>query len=90
MRRTANRNVAKELAEALKINYCFAPSYLVLGKGTVGETDHSNKDTTALHGTSILSKKKNTAAKSVEIPPEKEVFLSSEKRLGAKKVFISI
>jgi endonuclease/exonuclease/phosphatase family metal-dependent hydrolase len=88
MGRTANRNVAKELAEALKMNYCFAPSYLVLGKGAVGETDHHHKNTTALHGTSILSKYKITAAKSVEVPPVKEVFHSSEKRLGTKKGLI--
>ena len=88
MGRTANRNIAKELAEALTFNYCFAPSYLVLGKGAIGETDHNQKNTTALHGTAILSKYKIESAKSVEVPPVKEVFHSSEKRLGCKKGLI--
>lgn len=89
MGRTANRNVAKELAEALGMNYCFAPSYLVLGKGAMGETDHSTKNTTALHGTAILSKYPIKMAKGVEVPPVKEVFHSSEKRLGCKKGLVA-
>ncbi|MBL4593077.1 MAG: hypothetical protein JKX68_04580 [Flavobacteriales bacterium] len=85
MGRTNNRNVAKELAEALGMNYCFVPSYLVLGKGAMGETDHTTQNTTALHGTAILSKYPIKTAKSVSVPPVKEVFHSSEKRLGCKK-----
>jgi len=88
MGRTANRNVAKELAEALSMNYCFAPSYLVLGKGAIGETDHLTQNTRALHGTAILTKFPILAAKSIEVPPVKEVFHSSEKRLGCKKGLI--
>jgi len=89
MGRTANRNVAKELAEALGMNYCFAPSYLVLGKGAIGETSHSEKNTTALHGTAILSNYPIVMAKGVEVPPVKEVFHSSEKRLGCKKGLVA-
>jgi len=89
MGRTANRNVAKELAKALGMNYCFAPSYLVLGKGAVGETDHKEKNTTALHGTAILSKCPILEAKGVEVPPVKEVFHSSEKRMGCKKGLVA-
>jgi endonuclease/exonuclease/phosphatase family metal-dependent hydrolase len=85
MGRTANRNVARELAEALGMNYCFAPSYLVLSKGALGETNHKEENTTALHGTAILSKFPIIVAKSVEVSPVKEVFHSSEKRLGSKK-----
>lgn len=85
MGRTDNRNVSKELAEALNMNYCFAPSYLVLGKGALGETNHSTQNTLALHGTSILSKYPIVWAKGVVVPPVKEVFHSSEKRLGCKK-----
>jgi endonuclease/exonuclease/phosphatase family metal-dependent hydrolase len=85
MGRTDNRNVAKELAEALGMNYCFAPSYLVLGKGAIGETSHSTKNTTALHGTAILSKYPISLGGGIKVPPVKEVFHSSEKRLGCKK-----
>lgn len=84
MGRSGNRNVAKELAEALGMNYCFVPSYIVLGKGAQGETDHNEKNTLALHGTSILSKYKIKEAYNVPVPPVKEVFHSSEKRLGCK------
>ena len=89
MGRTANRNVAKEMAEALGMNYCFAPSYLVLGKGAVGETNHKEKNTTALHGTAILSKYPILEAKGIEVPPVKEVFHSSEKRMGCKKGLVA-
>jgi len=89
MGRTANRNVAKELAEGLGMNYCFAPSYLVLGKGAMGETDHVENNTTSLHGTAILSKYPIQLAKGVKVPPVKEVFHSSEKRLGCKKGLVA-
>jgi endonuclease/exonuclease/phosphatase family metal-dependent hydrolase len=89
MGRTNNRNVAKELAKSLGMNYCFAPSYLVLGKGALGETNHDTKNTTALHGTAILSKYPIIEAKGVVVPPVKEVFHSSEKRLGCKKGLVA-
>lgn len=84
MGRSGNRNIARELAEALGMNYCFVPSYLVLGKGAQGETNHNEKNTLALHGTTILSKYKIQEAYNVPVPPVKEVFHSSEKRLGCK------
>ncbi len=84
MGRSGNKNIAKELAEALGMNYCFAPSYIVLGKGAQGETNHNEKNTLALHGTSILSKYKILEAHHVPVPPVKEVFHSTEKRLGCK------
>jgi endonuclease/exonuclease/phosphatase family metal-dependent hydrolase len=89
MGRTSNKNVSKELAEALGMNYCFAPSYLVLGKGAIGETAHKTKNTTALHGTTILSKYNIEYALGIEVPPVKEVFHSSEKRLGCKKGLVA-
>ncbi|TXB65799.1 hypothetical protein FRY74_04330 [Vicingus serpentipes] len=89
MGRTKNRNVAKELAEALQMNYCFSPSYLVLGKGAIGETEHSDQNTLALHGTAILSKYPIQFAEGIEVPPVKEVFHSSEKRLGCKKGLVA-
>ena len=89
MGRTDNRNVTKELAEALGMNYCFAPSYLVLGKGAIGETTHQTKNTTALHGTAILSKYPIELAQGIDVPPVKEVFHSSEKRLGCKKGLVA-
>lgn len=89
MGRTANKNIAKALAEALKMNYCFSPSYLVLGKGALGETNHDVPNTESLHGTAILSKFPIVAAKGVKVPPVKEVFHSSEKRLGTKKGLVA-
>lgn len=89
MGRTKNRNVAKELAEKLQFNYCFSPSYLVLGKGAIGETEHSDQNTLALHGTAILSKYPILFATGIEVPPVKEVFHSSEKRLGCKKGLVA-
>ena len=89
MGRTKNRNVARELAEALRMNYCYSPSYLVLGKGDIGETEHSAQNTLALHGTAVLSKYPIQFADGIEVPPVKEVFHSSEKRLGCKKGLVA-
>lgn len=84
MGRSNNKNVPKELAEYLGFNYCFVPSYLVLGKGAIGENNHNERNTTALHGTAILSRFRLQDVKKVLLPPVKEVFHSSEKRLGQK------
>lgn len=89
MGRTKNRNVAEELAGALGMNYCFSPSYLVLGKGALGETNHEIPNTKSLHGTAILSKYPIRSAGGVKVPPVKEVFHSSEKRLGVKKGIVA-
>ena len=89
MGRTSNKNIAQKLAEELKMNYCFSPSYLVLGKGAVGETNHNVPNTESLHGTAILSKYPIKAALGVKVPPVKEVFHSSEKRLGTKKGLVA-
>lgn len=89
MGRTGNKNIAKELAVSLGMNYCFAPSYLVLGKGALGETNHDLPNTESLHGTAILSKYPILYAQGVKVPPVKEVFHSSEKRLGVKKGIVA-
>ena len=89
MGRTNNRNISKELAESLGMNYCFTPSYLVLGKGALGETNHDVPNTESLHGTAILSKYPILYAQGVKVPPVKEVFHSSEKRLGVKKGIVA-
>lgn len=89
MGRTNNRNISRELAENLGMNYCFTPSYLVLGKGALGETNHDVPNTESLHGTAILSKYLIRSAQGVKVPPVKEVFHSSEKRLGVKKGIVA-
>ena len=56
MARSGNRNVARDLAEDLKMNYFFAPSYLNLEKGNGPERDMEGENELGLHGNAILSR----------------------------------
>lgn len=85
MGRSENKNVTREIALALKMNYCFANSYLVLSKGTHGETFHQVPNSLGLHGSSILSKFKITHCENAFLKILKDKFSSTEKRLGSKK-----
>ncbi|KAA3602845.1 MAG: hypothetical protein DWQ06_06650 [Calditrichaeota bacterium] len=85
MGRSQNKNVAREIALALQMNYCFANSYLVLSKGTHGETSHKIPNSLGLHGSAILSKFKITHCENAILSILKDKFTSSEKRLGSKK-----
>lgn len=85
MGRSGNKNVMREIALALNMNYCFANSYLVLSKGTHGETSHKIPNSLGFHGSAILSKFKITHCENAFLPILKDKFSSSEKRLGSKK-----
>ncbi len=85
MGRSQNKNVAREISLALQMNYCFANSYIVLSKGTHGETSHKTPNSLGLHGSAILSKFKITHCENAILPILKDKFSSSEKRLGSKK-----
>lgn len=88
MGRSGNRNVPRKLAEALKMNYCFAVSYLVFSKGDLGEQGHDLENTLSLHGTAILSRYPIEEYRVVDLYMAKDAFLSSEKRLGQRRGLI--
>jgi len=88
MGRSGNRNVPRELAEALGASYAFAVSYLAL------EDDHlENPDgvdsTLALAGSAIVSRAPILRAISADVPALRDKFESSEKRLGRKRAVVA-
>jgi endonuclease/exonuclease/phosphatase family metal-dependent hydrolase len=88
MGRSGNRNVPRELADALGMSYAFAVSYLAL------ENDHlENQDglenTVALAGSAILSRAPILRVVSADLPALRDKFGSSEKRLGRKRAVVA-
>lgn len=85
--RSGNRNVARDLAEALGRSYVFAPSYLTL-QDDWGENRAGAANTTALAGTAILSRLAIRRAENVDMPALRDKFSSSERRLGNKRALL--
>jgi len=85
--RSGNRNVARDLAEALGLSYAFAPSYLTLGDDW-GENRAGLANTTALAGTAILTRARIRRAANVDLPALRDKFSSSERRLGNKRALL--
>ena len=85
--RSGNRNVARELAEALGRSYVFAPSYLTL-QDDWGENRAGAANTTSLAGTAILSRLPIRRAENVDMPALRDKFSSSERRLGNKRALL--
>jgi endonuclease/exonuclease/phosphatase family metal-dependent hydrolase len=87
MGRSGNRNVARELAEALGMSYAFGVNYLVL-EDDWGENPEAQANHTALAGTAILSRLPILAVENVDLPELRDKFSSREKRLGKKRALI--
>lgn len=87
MGRSGNRHVARELADALGMNFAFAPSYLAL-EDDFGENPDQLPSTLALAGQAILSRLPITRAENVDLPELRDKFSSSEKRLGKKRALL--
>ena len=85
--RSGNRNVARELAEALGTSYVFAPSYLTL-RDDWGENGAGAANTTALAGMALLSRLAIRRAENVDLPALRDKFSSSERRLGNKRALL--
>jgi endonuclease/exonuclease/phosphatase family metal-dependent hydrolase len=86
--RSANRNVARELAERLGMGYAFAVSYLTL-EDDFGENAANTPNTLALAGSAILSRAPILRAVSADVPAVRDKFNSSEKRLGRKRATLA-
>jgi endonuclease/exonuclease/phosphatase family metal-dependent hydrolase len=85
MGRSGNRNVARDLAESLGLNYVFANSHLVLAPGDATERDHGRDNTLALHGNALLTRFPVTRFEAVACREYKDKFHALEKRLGQKR-----
>ena len=82
MIRSANRNVAKELAAELGMNYFFVPTYINLCKGNGTERHFDGDNTLGLHGNAILSRYPLSDFHSIPLHNNKDKMKGKEKRLG--------
>jgi endonuclease/exonuclease/phosphatase family metal-dependent hydrolase len=89
MARSGNRNVARELAERLKLNYVFAPVYIALQKGSGVEASAAGENTKSLHGLALFSKYPIKNAQTVALPNGKDKMLGKEKRLGYLRALVA-
>jgi endonuclease/exonuclease/phosphatase family metal-dependent hydrolase len=88
MGRSGNRNVPRELAEALGASYAFAVSYLALEDDHLENPDRLDS-TLALAGSAIISRAPILRAVSADVPALRDKFESSEKRLGRKRAVVA-
>lgn len=89
MARSGNRFVARELAEALEMNYVFAPCYLALGKGSGVEKFVEGENQLALHGNAVFSRYPLRRAHQLALPNGKDKMRGAEKRLGSQRAVIA-
>lgn len=89
MARTSNRFVAREIAEALEMNYAFAPCYLSLVKGNGSELNVEGENAQALHGNALFSRYPLINAHSLALPNGIDKFRGKEKRLGCQRAVVA-
>lgn len=85
MARSSNRNVAKELAHALGMNYFFVPTYINLCKGNGTEQHFEGENTLGLHGNAILSRYPLADFHRIPLHNNKDKMKGKEKRLGTQR-----
>jgi endonuclease/exonuclease/phosphatase family metal-dependent hydrolase len=86
--RSGNRNVARELAEALGMSYAFGVSYLAL-TDDFGDDAAGVENTLALSGAAIISRYPIGRVENIDLPAIRDKFHSSEKRLGKKRALLA-
>lgn len=89
MARSGNKNVAREIAESLNLNYAFAPCYIALNKGSGVEAFIDGENTLALHGNALMSRYPILNAHSLALPNGKDKMKGKEKRLGCLRAVIA-
>lgn len=89
MARSKNRFVARELAEALRLNYAFAPVYIALQKGSGVESEMDGENTKSIHGLAMFSKFTMNNVHAVPLPNGKDKMWGKEKRLGYLRALIA-
>jgi endonuclease/exonuclease/phosphatase family metal-dependent hydrolase len=86
--RSGNRNVARELAEALGMSYAFGVSYLAL-TDDLGDDAAGLENTLALSGAAIISRYPIGHVENVDLTEIRDKFHSAEKRLGKKRALLA-
>ncbi|PYS88084.1 MAG: hypothetical protein DMF62_10675 [Acidobacteria bacterium] len=89
MARSKNRFVAREIAEALNLNYAFAPVYIALQKGSGVESEIEGENTFSIHGLAMFSKWPMKNIHGVALPNGKDKMWGKEKRLGHLRALIA-
>ena len=84
MARTANRHVARELAERWGMYWVFAPAHIELTKGVGAELDAPGENAVGLQGNAILSRHPLRAPRVVSLPVCFEPYHFHEKRYGRR------
>src|SRR5260221_142269 len=88
MTRSGNRFVAEEIAEALNLNYAFAPVYIALQKGSGVESAMAGENTASIHGLSMFSRYPMTNIHTLPLPDCKGKMWGKEKGLGYLRALI--
>lgn len=89
MARSANRNVAGELARELGLDYAFAPCYLNLSKGAGIESEVAGDNELGLHGNAILSRYPILNPRSIALGNGRDKMRGREKRLGQQTAVVA-
>jgi endonuclease/exonuclease/phosphatase family metal-dependent hydrolase len=82
MARSNNRNVARDLALALGMNYYFVPTYINLCKGSGIESEFEGENDLSLHGNAILSRYPIVDLQPLPLRNAKDKMKGKEKRIG--------
>lgn len=90
MARSGNRDVAGEIASALKLNYAFVPCYLSLVKGSGLEYHVEGENSLALHGNALFSRFPVREVHAIALPNGKDKMRGKEKRLGQQRAVAAI
>ncbi len=89
MARTGNRHIAREIANALGMNYAFVPCYVSLVKGSGLEYDVDGENTLAIHGNALFSAHPISDCHRIALPPGKDLMFGKEKRLGWQQAVVA-
>jgi endonuclease/exonuclease/phosphatase family metal-dependent hydrolase len=89
MARSGNRFVAKELGDALQMNFAFAPIYIALQKGSGVEEFVEGENTDAIHGLAMYSRYPMKNVHAIPLPNGKDKMWGKEKRLGRLRALIA-
>lgn len=82
MARSGNRNVARDLARSLGLNYAFVPCYLNLSKGAGIESGAVGENELGLHGNAILSRYPIRDPRPIALGNGRDKMQGREKRIG--------
>lgn len=84
MARSGNRDIPRELGQAVSAHAIYAAEYLELTKGVGDELKLAGENTAALHGNAILTRHNFARAEVARLPRCEMNFESEEKRLGGR------